>query len=640
MLTVESLKTGDWIDGFEVGEILHSGGMATVFQARDVVSNQIVALKVPFGDILNRPIQYYHYQNEERISRYLSHPSIVRFYYTFRTRQYVVLEKIDGDDLRKRIGTNKRIPLLDACDLVYQIGDGLTHLHEQGIIHLDLKPENIMITGDNRIKIIDFGLANKEEFPDLMDEDFHTPHGTPYYISPEQILGFRREPKSDLYSLGVMFYEMLTSHLPYKRSKKLSQVRKRLKMEPVPPRYYNPEIPPQVQQIIMRTISRHPDERYESVAAMCAELREYQKLKIDEIGLAMKPPNRLHYLFASPVALSPGKRQKRWLPKKSHQILGCIIDDDLADKVLGQVKCHALLHDSDVTLIHVVDEDIDVEFRKYGVQVEGEKLRKRIERYIQKLRRYNIDPTIRIIPGGIKETILMVAENIRCDLLFVGPPRKKMGKVFMIGNLGKKVARLGGRLIICDVDEYTVEDEMRSMSFKEVNDHTLLALDLFFIDLWFEHLTWISEIAYQLLLDGHSDIDASVSCCVMGNWLDTIRQDRRWQQVSDILDKPHVQMHNSVEKLKKAAANGDINGMKTIYQEEYQGLSCMLLDGFREVSRLLHRKYKIDTSSASILGLSGCPLYTNEIPYGGPLLKLKQVGAYLDDRVEQGGEGS
>ncbi len=632
-MTVESLQTGDWLDGFEVGEVLHSGGMATVFEARDIVSNQIVALKVPFSDILNRPIQYYHYQNEERIGRYLNHPNIVRFYYTFRTRQYIVQERINGDDLRKKVGSNRRLSLEQACKLVSQIAKGLSHLHDRGIVHLDLKPENIMITPDDHIKIIDFGLANKDDFPDLMDEDFRAPHGTPYYISPEQILGLRREPKSDLYSLGIILYEMLTSHLPFKRSKKLSQVRKRLKIDPVPPRYYNPEIPPQVQQIILKTIARHPEERYDSVAAMCSDLENYDGLEIDETGRMMKGTSWVGNLFASPIVLHSEKKKKRWIPKKSHQVLGCIIDDDLADKVLDLVKSHALLHDSDVTLLHVFDEDIDVEYRKYGVQVEGEKLRQRIERYIQKLRRYNIDPTIRIIPGQVKQKILSVAESIGCDLIFVGPPRKKMGKIFLVGDMGKKAKRFGSKLIVCDQDACSVYDQVKSFSFPEVTDHTLMALDLFFIDLWFEHLAWISETAYQLLLNSESDVESSISCCNMGNWLDTIRQDRQWFEIAAILDKPHTLVHKSVEKLKLASARGDIEAMKTIYQQEYQGLSCVLLDGFREVSRLLHSRYKINTNPASILGQSSCPLFSSETPYGGPLLKLRQIEHYLEEKT-------
>jgi len=497
-----------------------------------------------------------------------------------------------------------------------------------------------MITSDNRIKIIDFGLANKQGFPDLMAEDFHTPHGTPFYISPEQILGFRMEPKSDLYSLGIMFYEMVTSHLPYNRSKKLSQVRKRLKHEPIPPRYFNPDLPPQIQQIILRTIERHPDNRYDSVAAMCRDLRDYKNIEVTELGQKVKPQGWLSALFSSPITLTRDTlRENRKTIKANFHILGCIVDDDESDHVIEAAKCHALLNDGDVTLLYVIDEDIDMEYRKYGAQVEGEKFSHRIEKYIQILRRYDIDPTIRIIPGHVKETISAIAARIDCNLILLGFTRKKGGKLFSFGSIDKISTRSGCRLLICDGSQCDPETEMMSMSPADISVEEMLEIDLFFIDLWFEHLGWLSDSVYGMLLDKNFSPDVDPSGCRMGIWLENMRKREEWRGIVEPLALPHLRVHQNVKKLQQVVKQGDLQAMKKMYQGEYQEIACALLDGLRNVSIFLHKRCGGNTQPVAILGQQGCPLYASAVPYGGPLLKLKQVEQYLeaDESRPEGG---
>ena len=305
---MESLQPGNTLDTFTIEKELHRSAMAKLFLATDILTDETVVLKVPFGDILNNPIQFYHYQNEERIGRTLSHPNIVRFFSRNRSRQYIVMEHVPGKDLRSMVGKGKKNEFSRAGPLIQQIADALSYLHGRGIIHLDLKPENIMITVDSQVKLLDFGFATKEGLPDLLTEDFFLPHGTPDYIAPEQIVGHRREIRSDIYSLGILLYEMLIGRLPYSSSTRLSKTRRRLKFDAVPPRHYDQTIPPQIQQIILKCLERQPENRYNSAMALAEDLQNYQNLPITNRGLNRKKPS-FFFAFFSPIPSFPASSE-------------------------------------------------------------------------------------------------------------------------------------------------------------------------------------------------------------------------------------------------------------------------------------------------------------------------------------------
>jgi len=284
-------EVGDTLDIFILTSKIHDGALATLFLAEDQLSREEVVLKIPCGDILNQPIILYHYQNEERISRLLEHPGIVRFIHRQRSRQYIIMEKISGQDLRAKVGRNRSLELHDALPLIDSLCDVVGYLHSQSIIHLDLKPENIICLKNSTIKLIDFGLASCQALPDLLAFDLQNPQGTPWYIAPEQLLGERADPRCDIYSIGMLFYEMLTGQLPWPRSSKVHIARRRLRHEPTPPRYFNSDIPPQIQSIMLRAISRHAGNRYASVQEMQNDLRSWQQLPITVSGQTVKRPS-------------------------------------------------------------------------------------------------------------------------------------------------------------------------------------------------------------------------------------------------------------------------------------------------------------------------------------------------------------
>jgi serine/threonine protein kinase len=282
-------EIGDIVDGFTITEKLHDGAAACLFKAKDSFdSSRAVVLKIPRDNILNQPDLFYHYQNEESISRYLNHHNVVRYLARKTSRLYLVQEHIEGVDLKTILQRKGKLDHHVALHICLKICAALKYLHGKSIIHLDLKPENIMIQPDDEVKIIDFGLARHLGLPDIIGDDFSEPQGTPYYISPEQLCSKRDSEQSDIYSLGLIFYEMVTGKLPFEKSDKLSRVQMRLKKKPVPPRYYVKELHPGLQQIILRMLEPDLEKRYSAIGDVVADLDNFELLEITRRRVARR----------------------------------------------------------------------------------------------------------------------------------------------------------------------------------------------------------------------------------------------------------------------------------------------------------------------------------------------------------------
>ncbi len=217
---MDFFEPGIVLDDFELGPALQEGAMARIHRAVDRLTGETVALKVPFKDILNNPLLFYHHQVEDQALRRLSHAGIVRRIRRKRTSLYLALEWVDGSDLKTLLFQEGYQPLDRVLDWAGQILDAVRHMHARGVHHLDIKPENILLDADHRIKLVDFGLARLCGVRDLLAEDFDNPHGTPDYAAPEQLVGMRDDHRSDLYSIALVLYELLTGEFPFKRSRR------------------------------------------------------------------------------------------------------------------------------------------------------------------------------------------------------------------------------------------------------------------------------------------------------------------------------------------------------------------------------------------------------------------------------------
>lgn len=269
---------GKRLDGrYEIREIIGVGGMAVVYKAYDIIDDRIVAVKVLKEEYLANEEFRRRFKNESKAIAVLSHPNIVRvFDVSYGDRlQYIVMEHVEGITLKEYIEQQGIINQKEAVYFVMQILRALQHAHDKGIVHRDIKPQNIMLLENGTIKVTDFGIArfSRSETRTLSDSTI----GSVHYISPEQARGDVTDDRADLYSVGVMFYEMLTGKLPFVADSSVSVAIMQLQNDPELPTKVNPDIPVGLEQIIMRSMKKNVNERYQSAAEMILDLEEFKR---------------------------------------------------------------------------------------------------------------------------------------------------------------------------------------------------------------------------------------------------------------------------------------------------------------------------------------------------------------------------
>ena len=256
--------------------------MASIFKAVDTRDGKPVAIKIPHPE-MECDVQFYErFQREAEIGRTMDHPGIMKVYQDPRPGKfYMVMEWVEGRLLRQILRDEHKLPQDRAIHLTRGVLDALEYIHSRGVAHRDLKPENIMVDEEDRVKLIDFGIASLEGARRLTFAKISNVMGTPDYISPEQVKGKRGDARSDLYAVGVMLYEMLTGKTPFHGPNPFQIMNDRLLNNPVPPRELEPAIWPEVQEIIYRAMERDPANRYQSA-------REFSKdlANPSEVGVA------------------------------------------------------------------------------------------------------------------------------------------------------------------------------------------------------------------------------------------------------------------------------------------------------------------------------------------------------------------
>ena len=260
-------------DRYVLEDMIGSGGMAVVYRATDRVTGNDVAVKILKDEFVADEQFRRRFLNESRAISMLRHRNIVSVIdFEFEGNlQYIVMEYIDGITLKDFIRTQKAIPYTIAVKITMQILSALQHAHERGIIHRDIKSQNIMILSDGTIKVMDFGIARISKFETVTMTDKAI--GTVYYISPEQARGEHTDEKSDIYSVGVMLYEMLTGALPFDGDTPVSVAIKQIQSTPKEPRQINKMIPVGLEQIVRRAMMKTPEKRYASAIDMINDLK-------------------------------------------------------------------------------------------------------------------------------------------------------------------------------------------------------------------------------------------------------------------------------------------------------------------------------------------------------------------------------
>jgi serine/threonine protein kinase len=274
---------GDQLDHYRIDGLVARSGMASIFRGTDVRDGRAVAIKVPHPEMEADPVLFDRFKREEDIGKKLDHPGVVRVLNDEeRSRRYMVLEWVDGRLLRQVLNEQKRLPQDRAIRITLALCDALDYIHSQGVVHRDLKPENIMVGPNDQIKLIDFGIAANAGSRRLTFAKLTEAMGTPDYISPEQVKGKRGDARSDVYSLGIMFYEMLTGKVPFTGPNPFVIMNERLLNNPIPPREANPEISPQLQEIIYRALERDSNKRYPNAHEFALDLQHPEKVGVAE----------------------------------------------------------------------------------------------------------------------------------------------------------------------------------------------------------------------------------------------------------------------------------------------------------------------------------------------------------------------
>jgi serine/threonine-protein kinase len=229
------------------------------------------------------PVLFDRFTREIEIGKRLDHPGIMKVLDSGEPGQvYMVMEWVDGRLLRKLLTENRNLPRDRACTITIAICDALDYIHRNGVVHRDLKPENIMIDAEDRIKLIDFGIAGEAGARRLTFGKLSQIAGTPDYISPEQVKGKRGDGRSDIYSLGVILYEMVTGETPFSGTNPFLVMNDRLVNNPVPPRELNKEISPELQEVIYRALEREPQDRYSTANEFAWDLEHLDEVKVSD----------------------------------------------------------------------------------------------------------------------------------------------------------------------------------------------------------------------------------------------------------------------------------------------------------------------------------------------------------------------
>ncbi|MGI6686121.1 MAG: Stk1 family PASTA domain-containing Ser/Thr kinase [Bacillota bacterium] len=317
---------------YEIQEKLGAGGMSIVYKGLDTLLNRLVTIKVLRDQYASDEDFVRRFHREAQSVASLSHINIVSIFDVGfeENLHYLVMEFVEGQNLKEYIRDKGKLPVQEAVPIALQILDALEHAHEHGVVHRDIKPHNILLTRNGRVKVTDFGIARAASESTLTYTG--TIVGSVHYISPEQAKGITIGPKSDLYSAGAVLYEMVTGQLPFTGDSPIAVALQHIQNEPVPPDELVPEIPQEISHVILRAMDKNPDTRYVSAREMRYDLEKIYLGKGHEINMIMNDREKDEDTVEIPAIRTtgaaaryeerPSQRKKRLKPGSKWALLG------------------------------------------------------------------------------------------------------------------------------------------------------------------------------------------------------------------------------------------------------------------------------------------------------------------------------
>jgi len=426
--------TGDELDGFTLGERIHSGAMGHIYRVSRGSSPFPLIMKVPRVGPGESGEGIINFETEAMLLPALSGAHVPRFVArgNLSRTPYLVTEWIEGESLDRRLARD-RLSASDTARIGAAVADAVHSLHLQDAIHLDLKPENVILKPNGEAVLIDFGIAYHAHFPDLLAEEQRFAAGSAPYISPEQVLGTRSDPRSDIFALGAMLYEMATGELPFGVPATQAGLRDRLWRDPIPPRARSPDVPLWLQEIILRCLEPTADARYQSASHVAFDLRHP-----DQVPLTRRAARTAQAGFFEQVRRWwRGRNQPpapRRLPKSqvaATPIIMVAVDtghpDDERQPALQRATAELLSLSADFRLIcvSVIARTVAAESAIDGETASGIYLDHlaRLRHWVEPLRLPPRRLSLHVIESANPESALLeFADNNHVDLIVLGAP--------------------------------------------------------------------------------------------------------------------------------------------------------------------------------------------------------------------------
>lgn len=268
--------------------LIQEGGMSYVYLAEDVINKKNVAVKIMKDETFSDPLNIARFQREARACAALRHNNIVEIYDIdeYKGKPYIVMEYVESKSLKELLITRGTFSPLEACDIVYQLADALMHAHEHGVVHRDIKPQNVMMQYDGGVKLLDFGIATINDAPNITQKDMVV--GSVHYMAPEVLKGKGASPKSDIYALGITFFELLAGKQPFNDNSPVNIAMKQIE-EPLPSiKKIRNDVSSKIEKIINKACQKNPDNRYQSMKALKHDLQTAMSVNLGEGGFLKK----------------------------------------------------------------------------------------------------------------------------------------------------------------------------------------------------------------------------------------------------------------------------------------------------------------------------------------------------------------